>query len=90
MQENQMNNERAETFKAQLEKQRETYNKLLTMTEKRVIEANHAISMAYSEQGSEEKKQAAEFLSNQVYQLYEEKRAIMAEKDLLETQFNES
>ncbi len=56
MQENQLNNERAETFKMQLEKQRETYNKLLTMTEKRVIEANHAISMAYSEQGSEDKK----------------------------------
>jgi hypothetical protein len=49
MQENQLNNERAETFKEQLEKQRETYNRLLTLTEKRVIEANQAISMAYSE-----------------------------------------
>ena len=44
------------------------------MTEKRVIEANHAIALAYSENGSEEKKQAAEFLSNQVYNLYEERR----------------
>ena len=44
------------------------------MTEKRVIEANHAISLAYSEHGMEDKKQAAEFLSNQVYQLFEERR----------------
>jgi hypothetical protein len=47
--ENQLNNERAETFKEQLEKQRETYNRLLTLTEKRVIEANNAIALAYSE-----------------------------------------
>lgn len=33
------------------------------MTEKRVIEANHAIALSYSEAGSEDKKQAAEFLS---------------------------
>jgi hypothetical protein len=32
------------------------------MTEKRVIEANNAITMAFNEQ-SEDKKQAAEFLS---------------------------
>jgi hypothetical protein len=44
------------------------------MTEKRVIEANHAISLAYSEHGAEDKKQAAEFLSQQVYALYEERR----------------
>lgn len=76
-----MSNERAETFKEQLEKQRDTYNRLLTMTEKRVIEANHAIALAYSEHGNEDRKQAAEFLSNQVYALYEERRAITFEKD---------
>ena len=51
------------------------------MTEKRVIEANHAIALAYSEHGNEDRKQAAEFLSNQVYALYEERRAITFEKD---------
>jgi hypothetical protein len=45
-----MNAERVLTFKEQLEKQRETYNRLLTMTEKRVIEANNAITMAFNEQ----------------------------------------
>lgn len=59
------------------------------MTEKRVIEANNAITMAFNEQGSEDKKQAAEFLSNQVYQLYEEKRQLLLEKDELQTHFNE-
>jgi hypothetical protein len=33
------------------------------MTEKRVIEANNAITMAFNEQG-EDKQKAAEFLSN--------------------------
>jgi hypothetical protein len=53
------------------------------MTEKRVIEANHAISLAYSEHGDEDKKQAAEFLSEQVYALYEERRLLLSEKDEL-------
>lgn len=79
MQESSLNNEKAETFKEQLEKQRETYNRLLTMTEKRVIEANHAIALAYSEHGAEDKKQAAEFLSQQVYTLYEERRTLLSD-----------
>lgn len=54
-------------MKDQLEKQRESYNRLLTMTEKRVIEANHAIALSYSDNESDDKKKAAEFLSNQVY-----------------------
>ena len=74
-----MNNERALTFKDQLEKQRETYNRLLTLTEQRVIEANNAITMAFNEDG-EDKQKAAEFLSNQVYQLYEERRHLISEK----------
>jgi hypothetical protein len=37
------------------------------MTEKRVIEANHAIALSYAENESDDKKKAAEFLSNQVY-----------------------
>jgi hypothetical protein len=59
------------------------------MTEKRVIEANHAISLAYSEHGADDKKQAAEFLSNQVYQLYEERRQLLADKEELELSQNE-
>ena len=59
------------------------------MTEKRVIEANHAIALAYSEHGAEDKKQAAEFLSQQVYALYEERRQLISEKDELTTEFNE-
>lgn len=85
MQECQLSNEKAETFKEQLQKQRETYNSLLTVTEKRVIEANHAIALAYSENGQEDRKQAAEFLSNQVYTLYEERRALLLEKDELQS-----
>ena len=88
MQENQVNNERAQTFKDQLEKQRETYNRLLTLTEQRVIEANNAITMAFNE-GGEDKQKAAEFLSNQVYQLYEERRHLISEKDQLQEAFNE-
>jgi hypothetical protein len=57
------------------------------MTEKRVIEANHAISLAYSE--GDDKKQAAEFLSKQVYQLYEERRQLLGDKDELISQCNE-
>ena len=59
------------------------------MTEKRVIMANNAIALAYSETGDEEKKQAAEFLSSQVYSLYEERRQLLAEKDSLLVENNE-
>ena len=59
------------------------------MTEKRVIEANHAISLAYSEHGAEDKKQAAEFLSQQVYALYEERRQLLADKETLESSATE-
>jgi predicted RNA polymerase sigma factor len=88
MQENQVSSERAQTFKDQLERQRETYNRLLTLTEQRVIEANNAITMAFNE-GGEDKQKAAEFLSNQVYQLYEERRHLISEKDQLQEAFNE-
>jgi hypothetical protein len=35
-----------------------------------------AISQIYSEQAEDTKKQAAEFLAAQVYQLYEERRVL--------------
>jgi hypothetical protein len=34
------------------------------MTERRVIQANNAIALSYSESGDEDKKQAAEFLTS--------------------------
>ncbi|CDW76964.1 fha domain containing protein [Stylonychia lemnae] len=89
LKENQLNLEQSQTCKEQLEKQRESYNRLLTMTERRVIQANNAVALAYSEQGDEEKRVAAEFLSNQIYQLYEERRQLLSEKDQFIIQNNE-
>eukprot|EP00347_Sterkiella_histriomuscorum_P009212 403342098 len=89
LKENQLNFEQTQIYKDQLEKQRESYNRLLTMTERRVIQANNAIALAYSETGDEEKKQAAEFLSGQIYQLYEERRQLLMDKDQLQLQNNE-
>jgi malate synthase len=58
------------------------------MTEKRVIEANNAITMAFNEAG-EDKQKAAEFLSQQVYQLYEERRQLLSDKDQIQEAFKE-
>ena len=56
LKENQVNLEHVEVYKEQLEKQRDTYNRLLTMTEQRVIQANWSITQAYSEYGEEDKR----------------------------------
>jgi len=88
LKENQLNQEHALTYKEQLERQRETYNRLLTMTERRVIQANAAIALACAAE-SEERRQAAEFLSDQIYQLYEERRQVLLEKDGLQAQNTE-
>jgi len=57
-------------YRNQVEKQRETYNKLLAVTEQRVINANLVISQNFEEQRDFDKKQAADFLSQQIFQLY--------------------
>ena len=50
-----------------------------------------AITQLYDaeKEGGEEKKKAAEYLSAQVYQLYEERREIVKENDLLKQQNSE-
>lgn len=53
------------------------------MTEKRVIQANMQISKLYSDLQEDAKKEAAEYLSAQVYQLYDERRQFAADNDLL-------
>lgn len=53
------------------------------MTERRVLQANQAISQAFGEGGDEEKRQAAEFLSGQVYALCEERRQNLADNERL-------
>lgn len=69
-----------------MEKQRETYNKLLSVTEQRVINANLVIQKNFEEQRDFEKKQAAEFLSQQIFQLYQERQALLSERDQLQVQ----
>ena len=81
--ENQRNSEAVAQFKNQLESQRETYTSLLAATEKRVIQANLLITQIYSDFQEDAKRQAAEFLTSQVYQLCEEKRQLLAENDQL-------
>ena len=64
--ENQRNNEALVQLRMQLENQRDTYTKLLGLTEKRVIQANRSISQMFAqEQGNEAeaKKKAAEYLA---------------------------
>lgn len=61
--ENELNRQQADVFKDQLEKQRETYNKLLAVTEQRVIKANLVISQGFGSDNDYDKKKAAEFLS---------------------------
>jgi len=51
-------------LKGLLEQQRENYTKMLSNTEKRVVQANMSItSMFNNEAKDEEKKKAAEYLS---------------------------
>lgn len=83
MDENQRNTEANIQLKQQIENQRATYTQLLTMTEKRVIQANMQISQVYADSGQDQKKQAAEYLTAQIYQLYEERRNLATENDLL-------
>ena len=65
--ENEFNCQQALAYRNQVEKQRETYNKLLAVTEQRVINANLVISQNFEEQRDYDKKQAADFLSQQIF-----------------------
>lgn len=66
----------------QLEQQRETYSKLLRMTEARVVEANKNITNSIQAgEKDEEKRKAAQFLADQVNTLYEDRNALVAEND---------
>ena len=40
-----------------------------------------SLSQVYSDQDDDPKKQAAEYLSAQIYQLYEERRALVSQND---------
>ena len=61
--ENEFNCQQALAYREQVERQRETYNKLLAVTEQRVISANLVISQNFEEQNEYEKKQAADYLA---------------------------
>lgn len=61
--ENEFNSQQVVVYRAQVEKQRDTYNCLLEATEQRVINANLVISQNFAESGDFEKKQAADYLS---------------------------
>jgi hypothetical protein len=67
-----------------IEKQREQYTQMLVSTEKRVVQANMSIAQLYSsELKDEDKRKAAEYLAAQVYQLYEERREVTKENDIM-------
>lgn len=83
-----MANEQIQNLRDMVEKQRNSYNNLLSATERRVIQANHAITQAYSEHGEDDKRQAAEFLGQQIYTLYEERRTLLSEKDRVVSENN--
>lgn len=51
------------------------------MTEQRVINANLVISKNFEEQGDFDKQQAADFLSQQILQLYQERQSLLSERD---------
>ena len=93
MNENQLNTEHSSMLKSQLEQQRESYNRLLSMTEKRVIQANDQICQVYQpgpyDFVEENKRAAAQYLSQQIYELYEDRRKIMAERDQIEIMNND-
>jgi len=61
--ENEFNCQQALAYRDQVEKQRETYNKLLAVTEQRVISANLVISQNFEEKMDYDKKQAADYLA---------------------------
>ena len=54
--ENLKNAEQVAQYKSQLEQQRETYTKVLELTERRVIQANVQISQLHSEFADENRK----------------------------------
>lgn len=53
---------------------------MLTLTDRRVVQANLSITQIFAD-ADEGKKQAAEFLAAQVYQLYDERRVLVTEND---------
>lgn len=69
-----------------LENQRESYSSILAATEERVMQANLAITKGNFSEDAQGKQQAAQFLSQQIYALYEERRHILAERDHLKVQ----
>lgn len=77
------NAEGLNTYKAQLEAQRENFTKVLELTERRVVQANVLLSQVHGEFQDEGRKQASEYLSAQVYQLCEERRRLLDECDQL-------
>ena len=81
--ENEFNCQQALAYREQVERQRETYNKLLAVTEQRVISANLVISQNFEEQNEYEKKQAADYLAQQIYQLYQERSSLLSDRDQL-------
>jgi len=83
--ENEFNSQQVVAYRSQVERQRETYNKLLEATEQRVINANLVVSQNFAEMGDYDKKQAADFLSAQIYSLYKERQALLSERDQLFT-----
>jgi len=79
--ENKMTQEQLDKLKEQVAKQRNTYDKLITQTQLRVTKAN---MMLADSQGEEQtKRDAAEFLAQQVHEMYEEKRALLTERDMM-------
>lgn len=88
--ENQKNTEANAQLKTLLQQQRDSYAQLMAVTERRVVEANKQIASIYSlEYQDKEKKEAAEFLSAQVYQLYDERRTLVLENNELKQQNSE-
>ena len=65
-----------------MQKQRETYNRLLALTEQRVIKANLTISKQFED----DKGQAAEFLTSQIQSLYNERRDLLLQVGDLQVQ----
>ena len=85
--ENILNSEKIAGLKAQLNRQRDTFQSVITENERRLADANEKLTMLFNDK---DKRVAAEFLVSQIELLKEERRALLEDNDALNVKLHES
>lgn len=85
--ENILNSEKIAGLKAQLNRQRDTYQAVISENERRLADANERITQLFQEK---DKRSAAEFLVSQIELLKEERKALLEDNDALNIKLHDA